>query len=137
MSPKYDARVHYPAGRDHWRGCCDCGRLIYPHVVHQHVLRWKWRIWIGSSEEGVGTADRQIQKNEKRIIENPFRARRKRCRRHLVIGGAIDEELYGILRPLDGVHVIVVGYSLSKRQRVCLGDPICRRNSRAHGRFRY
>src|SRR5450631_1985549 len=43
----------------------------------------------------------------------------------MVIRRAIDEPHNGILRPLDGVHVKVVGNLFSKWQRVCFPDTVC------------
>ncbi len=128
--------IQYPRGVDDRRGGRDGGRLIDADVIHQHVLIRKRRVGIGSTEERGGSADGEVQQDEERRVEFPRLSGRKRrwCGRVVVLPVHVKRDR--ILRPLDGVHVVVVVDGLAQRQRVPAAGAVVAVIARANRRCR-
>ena len=117
--------IHHASWRDH-RGIGGDGRgLINAHVVHQHVLGRKRRVGVGMAQKRGIAADGQVQQDEERVVEDPVRSSGQRSGRDGMEQGTVHEPLNGILRPLDGIHVIVVRHLFAEGQSIGLADAAC------------
>src|SRR5437764_8851833 len=94
--------------------------LIDADVVNRHGLREDGRrVWVA----GPVAADRFVEEDEERVVEDPLRARGQVCGRARLVERAVNVPAYDVRLPLDGEDVEVVGESAA-RQSVRRADAV-------------
>src|SRR5205085_2186628 len=86
--------------------------LIHADVVNRHLLREDCgRVGVA----GPVAADRFVEKQEERVVEDPLRARGQVCGRARLVELTVHVPAYDAGLPLDGEDVEVVGESAGRQ----------------------